>query len=97
MKVLIKPREELLTLFSAEKVKSGIRQLIEPSADLIFYDEIKNEERVQIIKEIDILIGPKIDETDLRLYTNLKMHQTFATGLEEYNFTFYKKNNIIHF
>lgn len=95
MKVLIKPREELLTLFSAEKVKSGIRQLIEPSADLIFYDEIKNEERVQIIKEIDILIGPKIDETDLRLYTNLKMHQTFATGLEEYNFTFYKKNNII--
>ena len=95
MKVLITPRAEVINLFSKESVKTDIRQLIDPNADLIFYDEIKNEEREQIIKEIDILIGPKIDETELNLYSNLKMHQTFATGLEEYNFTFYKEKHIL--
>ena len=95
MRVLIKPRAELVNLFSKESVKTGIRQSLEPNVDLIFYDEIKNEEMEQILKEIDILIGPKIDDTDLILYSNLKMHQTFATGLEEYNFTFYKNNNIL--
>ena len=44
MKVLIKPRAELVELFSKEHVKTDIRQLIEPSVDLIFYDEIKNDE-----------------------------------------------------
>ncbi|MEE9378203.1 MAG: NAD(P)-dependent oxidoreductase [Candidatus Lokiarchaeia archaeon] len=95
MKVLIKPRAELVNLFSKESVKTDIRQSLEPNVDLIFYDEIKNEEMEQILKEIDVLIGPKIDDTDLILYNNLKMHQTFATGLEEYNFTFYKNNNIL--
>jgi len=95
MKVLIKPRAELVNLFSKESVKTGLRQSLEPNVDLIFYDEIKNEEMEQILKEIDILIGPKIDDTDLILYSNLKMHQTFATGLEEYNFNFYKNNNIL--
>ena len=95
MKVLIKPRAELVNLFSKESVKTNIRQSLEPNVDLIFYDEIKNEEMEQILKEIDVLIGPKIDDTDLILYSNLKMHQTFATGLEEYNFNFYKNNNIL--
>ena len=95
MKVLITPRAELVNLFSKESVKTDIRQLIDPNADLIFYDEIESEEREQIIKDIDILIGPKIDETELNLYNDLKMHQTFATGLEMYNFTFYKNNNIL--
>lgn len=95
MKVLIKPRAELVNLFSKESVKTGISQSLEPNVDLIFYDEIKNEEMEQILKEIDVLIGPKIDDTDLTLYNNLKMHQTFATGLEEYNFNFYKNNNIL--
>ena len=52
MKVLIKPRPELVNLFSKEDFKTGIRQLIEPNADLIFYDEIEQEDREQIIKEI---------------------------------------------
>ncbi len=95
MKVLIKPRAELVNLFSKESVKSNIMQSLEPNVDLIFYDEIKNEEMEQILKEIDVLIGPKINDTDLILYSKLKMHQTFATGLEEYNFTFYKNNNIL--
>ena len=95
MKVLIKPRAELVNLFSKESVKTGLRQSLDPNVDLIFYDEIKNEEMEQILKEIDVLIGPKIDDTDLILYSNLKMHQTFATGLEEYNFNFYKNNNIL--
>ncbi len=95
MKVLIKPRAELINLFSKESVKTGIKQSLEPNVDLIFYDEIKNEEVEQILKEIDVLIGPKIDDTDLILFSNLKMHQTFATGLEEYNFNFYKSNNIL--
>jgi phosphoglycerate dehydrogenase-like enzyme len=95
MRVLIRPRPELENLFSQESVKNDIRQLMDPNVDLIFYDEIKNEEREQIMKEIEILIGPKIDETDLNLYRNLKMHQTFATGLERYNFTFYKEKNTL--
>lgn len=95
MKVLIKPRSEVADLFSKESFKTDIRQLMEPNIDLIFYDEIKNKERDQIIKEIDILIGPKIDETELKLHGNLKMHQAFTTGLEGYNFNFYKNNNIL--
>ena len=95
MRVLIKPRPELANIFSKESVKSSIRGLIEPNSDIIFYDEIKNEEKEQVIKNIDILIGPKIEETEINLYKNLKMHQTFATGLERYNFTYYKNNNIV--
>ncbi len=95
MKVLIKPRAELEFLFSKERTKTGIRQLIEPNTDLIFYDEIKNEGREYIINEIEVLIGPKIDETEFNLYKNLKMHQTFATGLEDYNFDFYKNKNAL--
>ena len=95
MKVLIRPRPELVNLFSKESVKNDIRQLMEPNVDLVFYDEIKNEERDQTIKEIDILIGPKIDDTELNLYSKLKMHQTFATGLEGYNFVFYKNSHTL--
>ncbi|MFX1349362.1 MAG: 2-hydroxyacid dehydrogenase [Promethearchaeota archaeon] len=95
MKVLIRPRPELLDIFSKESVKNGIRQLMDPNIDLIFYDEIKNGEREIVIKEADILIGPKIDDNELNLYSNLKMHQTFATGLEGYNFAFYKNNHTI--
>jgi phosphoglycerate dehydrogenase-like enzyme len=95
MKVLIRPRPELVKLFSKESVKNGIRQLLDPKGDLIFYDEIKSEQKEQIINEIDILVGPKIDDKELQLYNNLKMHQTFATGLEGFNFTFYKNNNTI--
>ncbi|MFX0005109.1 MAG: NAD(P)-dependent oxidoreductase [Promethearchaeota archaeon] len=95
MKVLIKPRPEIKDLLLKENVKNVYRQLIEPNVDLIFYNDIKKEEREDVIKEIDILIGPKIDEKELNSYTKLKMHQTFATGLEVFNFEFYKKNNII--
>ncbi|MDX1798494.1 MAG: hypothetical protein R3255_07590 [Candidatus Lokiarchaeia archaeon] len=91
MKVLIKPRPEIKDLLSRENVKNAYRQLIEPNVDLIFYNDIKKEEREDAIKEIDILIGPKIDEKELNSYTKLKMHQTFATGLEMFNFEFYKK------
>ncbi|NVM35634.1 MAG: hypothetical protein HWN81_08560 [Candidatus Lokiarchaeota archaeon] len=95
MKVLIKPRLELVNLFSRGDVKTNIRHSIGANAQVIFYDEIKNEEIHQVIKEIDVLIGPKIDESELGLYKNLKMHQTFATGLEDYDFAFYKNNNIL--
>ncbi|MFX1386236.1 MAG: NAD(P)-dependent oxidoreductase, partial [Promethearchaeota archaeon] len=95
MKVLIKPRPEIKDLLSKEHVKNAYRQLIEPNVDLIFYNDIKEEEREKVIKEIDVLIGPKIDEKELDSYIKLKMHQTFATGLEMFNFEFYKKNNII--
>jgi phosphoglycerate dehydrogenase-like enzyme len=95
MKVLIRPRPEIMNFFSKESVQNDIRQFMGPNVDVIFYDEIRNEEREEVIKEIDILIGPKIEEMELNLYENLKMHQTFATGLEGYNFTFYKNNNII--
>ncbi|MFX0143449.1 MAG: NAD(P)-dependent oxidoreductase [Candidatus Hodarchaeota archaeon] len=95
MKVLIKPRSEIEDLLSKERVKSRYRQLIDSTADLIFYNDIKKQDREQVIKEIDVLIGPKIEEGELNLYSNLKMHQTFATGLEIFNFEFYKKNNII--
>jgi phosphoglycerate dehydrogenase-like enzyme len=95
MRVLIKPRLELVDLLSREEVKKNIRQTFGSNVDVIFYDEINNSEKEQIIKEIDVLIGPKIDETELDLYKNIKMHQTFATGLEGYNFSFYKKNDIL--
>ena len=39
MKVLIKPRAELVNLFSQESVKNDIRQLMEPNVELVFYDE----------------------------------------------------------
>ncbi|MFX0021282.1 MAG: NAD(P)-dependent oxidoreductase [Candidatus Hermodarchaeota archaeon] len=95
MKVLIKPRAELEVLFSKEDFKNSCRQLIEPNVDLLFYNDIEEQAKENIIKEIDVLIGPKINETELELYSNLKMHQTFATGLEMFNFDFYKKNNIV--
>ncbi|UCC19848.1 MAG: hypothetical protein JSV62_00800 [Promethearchaeota archaeon] len=95
MKVLIKPRLELLKFFAREDVKSKYRQILGSNTQVIFYDEIKSEEKIQVIHEIDVLIGPKIDESEFDLYKNLKMHQTFATGLEEFNFNFYKNNNII--
>jgi len=95
MKVLIKPRVELVDLFAKEQVKISYRKLIEPNAELLFYNDIKEDEREQILKEIDVLIGPKIDEKEFNLYNNLKMHQTFATGLEEFNFAYYKNNHIL--
>ncbi|MFX1497964.1 MAG: NAD(P)-dependent oxidoreductase [Promethearchaeota archaeon] len=95
MKVLIKPRLEIVNLLLREDVKNNIRQSFGPNIDVIFYNEVSNDEKVQIIKEIDVLIGPKIEVSELDLYKNIKMHQTFATGLEGYNFSFYKKNNIL--
>jgi D-3-phosphoglycerate dehydrogenase len=95
MKVLIKPRPEIEYLLSKESVKSRYRQLIDQNTDLIFYNDIKKQDREQVISEIDVLIGPKIEEKEFKLYNNLKMHQTFATGLEVFNFDFYKKNDII--
>lgn len=95
MKVLIKPRLEIANLLSREDVKNNIRQSFGPNIDVIFYSEVNNNEKVQIIKEVDILIGPKIEESELDLYKGIKMHQTFGTGLEGYNFSFYKKNNIL--
>ena len=77
MKVLIKPRPELVNLFSKESVKNNLRQVIEPNTDLMFYDDIKNSEKEQTLNEIDILIGPKIEDNEQKLYTNLKLHQTF--------------------
>ena len=95
MKVLIKSRPELLDLLSKEHVKNAYRKLIEPSADLIFYNEIEKKEEEQTLNKIDILIGPKIDDSELNQYKNLKMHQTFATGLEEFNFDYYLNNKIL--
>ncbi|MFX0147675.1 MAG: NAD(P)-dependent oxidoreductase [Candidatus Hodarchaeota archaeon] len=95
MKVLIKPRLELVNLLSREDVKNNIRQSLGPNVDVIFYEEIHNSEKAQVIKEVDVLIGPKIDEAELDLYKNIKMHQTYATGLEDYDFSFYKNNNIL--
>ncbi|MFX1526549.1 MAG: NAD(P)-dependent oxidoreductase [Promethearchaeota archaeon] len=95
MKVLIKPRLELVNLLSREDIKTNIRQSLGPNVDVVFYDEINSSEKVQIIKDIDVLIGPKIEETEFDLYKNLKMHQTYATGLEDYYFPFYRKNNIL--
>jgi phosphoglycerate dehydrogenase-like enzyme len=95
MKVLIKPRLELIKLFLRNEVKNNIRQSLGQNAEVIFYDEIKSKEKQKIIKTIDVLIGPKLDDSELDLYQNLKMHQTFATGLEDFNFPFYKNNNIL--
>ncbi|MFX1566903.1 MAG: 2-hydroxyacid dehydrogenase [Promethearchaeota archaeon] len=95
MKVLIKPRPELVNLFSKESVKNNLRNVIEPNTDLVFYDDFKNSEKEQILNEIDILIGPKIEDNEKKLYGNLKLHQTFATGLEGYDFNFYKSNNTV--
>jgi phosphoglycerate dehydrogenase-like enzyme len=95
MKVLIKPRPELVNLFSKESVKNNLRQGIESNVDLIFYNDLKNSDIKPTLNEIDILIGPKIEDNEKKLYFNLKMHQTFATGLEGYDFEFYKTNNTL--
>ncbi|MFW9827224.1 MAG: NAD(P)-dependent oxidoreductase [Candidatus Thorarchaeota archaeon] len=95
MNVLIKARRELENFFSREDVKLNVKNAIESNTQVIFYDEIRNEEKGRIMNEIDILIGPRIENNELELFKNLKMHQTFATGLEDFNFNFYKNNNIL--
>ena len=52
MKVLIKPRPELVKIFSKESIKNNFRQWIEPDVDLIFYNDIKNGEIEKTLNEI---------------------------------------------
>lgn len=95
MKILIRPRLEVVDLFSRENFKRNIRQSFGSDSEVFFYNDLEEDEKVRVMEQAEILIGPKIDDKELDLYKNLKMHQTFATGLEDYNFKFYKKNNIL--
>ncbi len=80
---------------TSEEDKKRIREKIDQSAEVIFIEPENRESRINALKIADIIYGGKLSEEELKIAINLKMHQTFATGVDRHNLKYYKDHNII--
>ncbi len=79
---------------SNEEEKNKIRAIL-PSEEIIFYFDLDENQQQTVLKKAEIIVGGKIDDEKLKQTENLKLHQTFATGVDRHNLALYKEKGII--
>ncbi|MEE9410216.1 MAG: 2-hydroxyacid dehydrogenase [Candidatus Heimdallarchaeota archaeon] len=78
-----------------EKGLAIAHEVIDDSATLIFNDDLQEEEKEEILAEVDIIIGGRLTDEQLKIANNLKMQQSFGTGVERHNLEYFKEKGII--
>ncbi len=79
----------------SEEDAKTVREILDDSAELVFEDDLNDEEKVEILAKTNIILGGRLSEEDLEIATNLKMQQTYATGINRHNLEFFKKKGIM--
>ena len=67
---------------------------IDPSALLVYYSDLDEENKKDALQKADIIVGGRLTEDQLTIVDNLKFHQIMGTGLNRHNLEFYKKKRI---
>ncbi|MHA1591659.1 MAG: hypothetical protein ACTSUP_04240, partial [Candidatus Heimdallarchaeaceae archaeon] len=71
------------------------RKILDSSAELIIYRNLSEAEKEIAIETADIIIGGKLTDEQIAKATNLKMHQTFGTGVDRHNLGLIKEKNFL--
>ncbi|MHA2358224.1 MAG: 2-hydroxyacid dehydrogenase [Candidatus Heimdallarchaeaceae archaeon] len=71
-----------------------LREILDESAELIFNADLNEEQREQILPEIDIVVGGRLTDDQLEIAKNLKMQQSYGTGVNRHNLKYFKENGI---
>ncbi len=71
------------------------RKILDSSAELIIYRDLNDEEKVIAIETADIIICGRLTDEQITKTANLKMHQTFGTGVDRHNLELIKKKDIL--
>ncbi|MHA1305057.1 MAG: NAD(P)-dependent oxidoreductase, partial [Candidatus Heimdallarchaeaceae archaeon] len=85
----------LLLTKNTKEEKEEILRKLDSSAEVVFAQDLDEKERKEAIKTAEIIFGGKLSNEELELTENLKMHQTFATGVDRHNKEYYKNKGII--
>ena len=72
-----------------------VREILDESAELVFNADLNDDERNQILTEIDIIVGGRLNEDQLEITKNLKMQQSYGTGVNRHNLAYFKENGIL--
>jgi len=71
------------------------RKILDPSAELIIYRDLDDNEKEIAIETADIIIGGRMTNEQIAKASNLKMHQTFGTGVDRHNLELIKEKNFL--
>ncbi len=71
------------------------RNILDPSAELSIYKDLNEKEKEIALETADIIIGGRLTDEQITKTTNLKMHQTFGTGVDRHNLELIKKKNFL--
>lgn len=71
------------------------RKILDSSAELIIYRDLSDEEKEMALETADIIIGGRLTDEQIAKATNLKMHQTFGTGVDRHNLGLIKEKNFL--
>ncbi len=80
---------------ATDEEKQQTRKILDASAELIIYRDLNDEEKEIALKTADIIIGGRMTDEQIVKTTNLKMHQTFGTGVDRHNLELIKEKNIL--
>ncbi|MHA1686923.1 MAG: 2-hydroxyacid dehydrogenase [Candidatus Heimdallarchaeaceae archaeon] len=87
---------KVLIMFNAEEnEKKELLSAIDSSASVKFYNDLDDFEKEKALSEAEIIFGGRLTDNQLEKAASLKFHQTFATGVDRHNLSFYKKRGII--
>ncbi len=80
---------------STDEEEKIIIDTLEENTDVIFYRELEDNKKNEALIDAEIIIGGRLEDDQLKKLHKLKMHQTFGTGLDRHNLSFYKEKGIL--
>jgi phosphoglycerate dehydrogenase-like enzyme len=84
----------MMTKPEEEEVQE-IFEIIDESAELIFYSDLDDDEKEISLSQADIILGFSLSKEQLEKAQNLKFQQTFATGVDRHQLEIFKERGII--
>lgn len=85
----------LVMMNLSDDEKNELKKHIDSSAEVFFYNELNEKQKDLILSEVEIIFGGRLSDEQLNKAKNLRFHQTFATGVDRHNLSFYKERGII--
>ena len=79
----------------SDEYKEAAREILDKTSTLFYYNDLNENDKESIFKEIDIVIGGRLSEEQLEKAKKLKMQQIFGTGVNSHNLKHFKENGIL--
>lgn len=78
-----------------EESEKTIHEILDESAELVFYSDLNDDEKDVSLSQADIILGFSLSEEQLQKAKNLKLQQTFATGVDRHLLKIFKERGIV--